>query len=85
VQDMSLLFDLLTLPVSGPVKGLAWIAEKIVEQADRELYDEESIRGQLAELEMRQEIEEISEEEYEKEEADLLARLGVARERRKEE
>ena len=82
---MSILFDLLTLPVTGPVKGLAWIAEKVIEQADRELYDEESIRGQLAELEMRQEIGEISEEEYEREEADLLARLEAARERRREE
>jgi len=79
---MSLLLDLLTLPVSGPIKGLIWVAQKVVEQAERELYDEEAIRGQLMDLELRYDLGELSEEEYLTGEEVLLARLKVARERK---
>lgn len=79
---MSLLFDLLTLPVLGPVRGVIWIAEKVSAQAEKELYDEEAVRGQLMELELRYELGEISEEEYLAAEEALLQRLRVAREHR---
>jgi hypothetical protein len=72
---------LLTLPVAGPIQGVIWIAEKVAEQADRVLYDEEAVRGQLMELELRYDLGEISEEEYLAAEEALLARLKVIRER----
>jgi len=78
---MGLLFDLLTLPILGPIRGVNWIAEKVLEQAEKELYDEETIRGQLTELELRYDLGEISEEEYLAAEGALLERLRVARER----
>jgi len=77
---MSLLFDLLTFPLMGPIKGVTWIAEKIVETADKELYSEEAIRGKLLELELHYELGEISEEKYLELEEDLLKMLRVARE-----
>jgi len=78
---MSLLTDLLTFPVTGPIKGLMWIAEKVAEQAENELYSEDKVRGQLMELELRYDLGEISEQEYEEAEAALLERLKVIRER----
>jgi hypothetical protein len=77
---MGLLLKLLTLPVTGPIEGVVWIAEKVAEQVDRELYDEDAIRGQLMELELRFDLGEISEEDYLKAEEILLDRLKVARE-----
>ncbi|MBU0703244.1 MAG: gas vesicle protein GvpG [Chloroflexi bacterium] len=78
---MGLLTKLLTLPVMGPIKGIVWIAEKVAEQADKELYDEDKVRGQFMELELRYDLGEISEEEYLAAEEALLERLRVIRER----
>jgi len=78
---MGFLIDLLTFPVMGPIKGVVWIAEKVAEQADMEMYDEDKVRGQLMELELRYDMEEISEEEYLATEEALLERLRVIRER----
>jgi len=78
---MGLLLKLLTLPVSGPIEGVVWIAEKLAEQADKELYDAEKVQGQLMELELRYDLEEISEEEYLATEQVLLERLRISRER----
>jgi hypothetical protein len=79
------LIDLLTFPFMGPVKGVVWIAEKITEQADKELYSEEAVRGKLVELELRYDLGEISEEEYLEGEESLLRLLRAARERQEAE
>ena len=78
---MGFLTKLLTLPVMGPIQGVVWIAEKVAEQADKELYDEDKVRGQLMELELHLDLGEIGEEEYLAAEDVLLARLKVIRER----
>jgi hypothetical protein len=78
---MGFLIDLLTFPVMGPIKGVTWIAEKVNEQVEKELYDEDAVRGQLMELELRYDLGEISEEEYPEAEEALLERLRVIRER----
>jgi hypothetical protein len=78
---MGFLIDLLTLPMMGPLKGVIWIAEKVAEQADREMYDGDKVQGQLIELELRYDLGEISEEEYMAAEEALLERLRVIRER----
>lgn len=79
---MGVLTDLIAFPVMGPVKGLTWIAQKITEQAENELYDAGKIRGQLMELELRLDLGEISEETYLEAEEILLERLKVVQERR---
>ena len=53
----------------------------MTEQAEKELYDEDKVRGQLMELEVRYDLGEISEEEYMAAEEALLERLRVIRER----
>lgn len=78
---MGFLMKLLTLPVTGPIQGVIWIAEKVAEQAEKELYDEEAVRGQLMELELRYDLGEISEDEFMAAEETLLERLSVMRER----
>jgi hypothetical protein len=78
---MGLLLKLLTLPVTGPIEGVVWIAEKVAEQVDRELFNEDAIRAQLMELELRFDLGEISQEDYLKVEEILLERLKVARKR----
>ena len=78
---MGFLVNLLALPVMGPIKGVVWIAKKVAEQADTEVYDGDKVRGQLIELELRYDLEEFGEEEYLAAEEALLERLRVIRER----
>jgi hypothetical protein len=80
---MGFLTNLLTFPVLGPIKGVIWIAEKVDEQVEKELYDEDKVRGQLMEMELRLDLGEINEEEYLEAEEVLLERLKVIRERKK--
>jgi Gas vesicle protein G len=75
---MGLLKSLVLLPVA-PVRGVMWVAERVAEVADRELYDPASIRRQLEELSWAYESGAIDRERYEQAEADLLDRLAVSR------
>ena len=79
---MGLLLKLLALPVTGPANALVWVAEKLSEQAEKELYDEDKVRSQLMELEFRNDLGEINEEEYAQSEQELLDRLKIIRERK---
>jgi len=78
---MSFLEDLVSFPVSGPLKLVIWIAENVAEQADRQLYDEEALRSQLTDMELRYDLGEITEEQYLAAEAVLLERMQIAHER----
>ena len=68
----------------APLRMLIAIAEKIGDMAEEELYGEEKIKQQLLELQMKLELEEITEEEYMKAEAALMERLEEGRRRRGE-
>ncbi|MGB7925424.1 MAG: gas vesicle protein GvpG [Pyrinomonadaceae bacterium] len=65
----------------APVNGFKFILNQIQKMADRELNDDTVIKEQLLELQMRLELEEISEEDYQAQEAELFARLRVIRAR----
>ena len=71
---MGLFTALITLPLA-PVRGTSWIAEQVLEQAEREYYDPATIQRQLAELEELRERGEIDEEEADDVERELIARL----------
>lgn len=77
---MGLFLKLVTLPVSGPVGGVLWIADQVRGAAERELYDEEAIRQQLADLEEQYEGGELAEEEFDAASDELFQRLLEARE-----
>lgn len=81
---MGFILDLLTAPVLGPIRGVKWLAEKVAEAAEDELLDEDRVRGELLELQMRLEMDEISEEEYTRQESVLLERLNAIREAKAE-
>jgi len=81
---MGFILDLLTAPVLGPIRGVKWLAEKVAEVAEDELLDEDRVRGELLELQMRLEMDEISEEEYTRQESVLLERLSAIREAKAE-
>ncbi|MFQ3661772.1 MAG: gas vesicle protein GvpG [Chloroflexaceae bacterium] len=72
---MSTLGSLLAFPLTGPLRGLLWLAGQLHEQAQRELCDPERIRQQLTELELQLDLGQISEEEYEAAETALLDQL----------
>jgi hypothetical protein len=71
---MGLFTALLTLPLA-PVRGTVWIAEKIQEQAELELYDESAIQQQLGELAAARETGAYDEAEIERAEDMLIERL----------
>ena len=71
---MGLITGLLTLPLA-PVRGTMWIAERLIEEAERELDDPANIELQLAEAETRYERGQLSQDEYEQLEDELLRRL----------
>jgi hypothetical protein len=78
---MGLFSALLTLPLA-PVRGAAWVAGQVAEEADRQLYDEGRIRAELLQLEFASEEGLLSEEEEAAQEEDLLQRLAVSQARR---
>ena len=82
---MGILDKILLAPVRGPIDMVIWLGEKVMEQVDRELYDEDAVRGKLMELELRYDLEEIDEQEYMRGEQELLERLSLIHERRKEQ
>ena len=71
---MGFFTGLLTLPLA-PVRGTVWIAEKVSEQAERELNSEPAIRRRLLELELRHDMGEIDDDEFAAAEAVLLDQL----------
>jgi hypothetical protein len=63
----------------SPIKGLTWIAEQINEAAQQELSDEDNLMDKLMELQMRFELGEMDEKEYNKLETELLERIDSLR------
>jgi len=68
---MFLIDDLLM----APVNGFKFILGQVQKMADQELNDDSVIKDQLLELQMRYELEEISDEDFKAQEAELFARL----------
>ena len=71
---MGLIGGLLTLPLA-PARGLAWVFEQVLDEAEARLYDPRRVRAELAEAEAALERGELSEAEYEAIERELLALL----------
>ncbi|MBU1615035.1 gas vesicle protein GvpG, partial [bacterium] len=62
-----------------------WLGQKINEVAEKEVSDEGVIKERLMELQLRFELDEIGEEEYDRQEEELLARLDAIRKAKEEE
>ena len=72
---MGLVTGLLTLPLA-PARGLVWVLDQVVAEAEAELYDPWRIRRELAEASEALDRGELDEEQYELIEQELLERLG---------
>lgn len=59
----------------APLKGVLFIAEKINEVIEKEMSDEGSLKERLMALQLKFEMDEIDEEEYDRREDELLKLL----------
>jgi Gas vesicle protein G len=75
---VGLLTGLLTLPLA-PVRSVAWLAERILEQAEQQMYDPASIRRQLLEVGEARDSGLLSDEEATELENELLSRMMTRR------
>lgn len=76
---MGLLTNILFFPVTGPVAGVRWSLNKVLQVAEEELSDDTPIKNELMELQMNLELGDIDDEEYVRREADLMVRLREVR------
>lgn len=75
---MGLITGLLTLPLA-PVRGVAWVAEQVQDQAEQELYDEGRIMRELAAVELAHDAGEIDDDQLAEQVDGLLERLEEGR------
>ncbi|MDP2278939.1 MAG: gas vesicle protein GvpG [Nitrospirota bacterium] len=68
----------------APLKGVIWIGEKLNELVEKEFSDEGRIKEKLMELQLHYELDEISDEEYNTQEKELLDRLDAIRKTKEE-
>jgi hypothetical protein len=71
---MGLVTGLLTLPLA-PVRGVAWLAEQVRQEADREYYDPAALRRELDVVDDAYAAGELSEQQRDELQEQLLARL----------
>ena len=74
---MGLIGEVLLLPFA-PVRGSAWAIREVLREAERIYYDPATVRAELARLEEQLEAGEITEEEFDRREDELLDRLETA-------
>jgi hypothetical protein len=74
---VGLIGEVLLLPFA-PVRGSAWAIRQVLREAERIYYDPATVRAELATLEEQLEAGEITEEEFDRREDELLDRLETA-------
>ena len=75
---IGLLAKAIALPVTGPVRGAVWTAKQIAKSAEQERNSPAAIRAALREAEAQLLAGTLSEDDYDRIEDDLLARLDAA-------
>ena len=75
---MGLISGIFTAPLA-PIKGVAWIAEQVHDQAMRELYDPDAIQRALDQVQLDREMGVIDDDEADRREDELLERLIEAK------
>lgn len=74
---MGLIGEVLLLPFA-PVRGSGWVIGQVLREAERIYYDPAAVRAELSRLEEQLEAGEITEEEFDRMEDELLDRLEIA-------
>jgi len=68
----------------APLKGVIFVGKKINEIIEKEMSDEGSIKERLMALQLKFEMDEIDEEEYDRREDELLEILANIREKKQQ-
>jgi Gas vesicle protein G len=79
-DPMGLFTGLLLLPLA-PLRGTIWIADRLSAYAEAELNDETAVRRVLLDAEAALEAGELTEQEFDRIEDELLDRLDAIRSR----
>ncbi|MFF7971495.1 gas vesicle protein GvpG [Streptomyces sp. NPDC007905] len=74
---MGLIGEVLLLPFA-PARGSLWAIRQVLREAERIYYDPATVRAELARLEEQLEAGEVTEEEFDRLEDELLDRLEIA-------
>jgi hypothetical protein len=80
-----MLFELLTFPLSAPLGGIVWLGEQLLERATSELDDIQNVQKQLLALQLAFDMGDISEEDFEIQEEELLLKIQAMEEEMEEE
>ncbi|MFM5889371.1 MAG: gas vesicle protein GvpG [Dolichospermum sp.] len=75
-----MLTQLLLMPIMGPLNGVVWIAEQIQERTNTEFDAQENLHKQLLNLQLSFDIGEISEEDFEIQEEEILLKIQALEE-----
>jgi len=69
----------IVFPFFLPMKGVIWVGKKLSTMAEEDITDKSKVHEELLDLQMRYEMDEITEEEYNKKEDIILERLEAIR------
>ena len=76
---MGILSKVLLFPVAAPVAGIRWSLNQVQKVVEEELTDDEPVKRDLMELQMKLELGDIDDDEYVRREAELMVRLREVR------
>ncbi len=68
--------------VTAPFRGLLWVFEEIADRAEKELYDEDAVKTELMEIYRKLEAGSLTEDDFNRREAELVERLQRIDERK---
>jgi hypothetical protein len=77
---VGILKHVLFWPVTGPVAGIRWSLNKVLNVVEEELTDDQPVKQDLMALQMKLELGEIDDDQYVAEEAAIMSRLREVRE-----
>lgn len=81
----NMFLDLLFIPITAPINGIAWIGNKILEQASAELNEKENLQKQLLALQLAFDMGEVAEDVFEEQEEALLLAIQAIEEQEQSE
>ena len=76
---MGLLTKLVFFPVTGPIAGIRWSLNQVMQVVEQELTDDAPVKQELMELQMLLELGDIDDAEYVEREQAVMARLRDVR------
>lgn len=75
-----MVFGFLLSPITAPLDGIVWIGEQLLERAEAELDDKENLSKRLLALQLAFDMGDISEEDFEIQEEELLLQIQALEE-----